>query len=248
MCLVLSVLGQAVLKHLVPTLVFVASHWYTGISVFTSKAFVPRRFTFCVAWCCKLILIHPWHIPCAVLFIYSLSLLWQDFSPLSLFVALPFVQTARVLWVWYPAHVWQKKEVENDPHRQALRAQFIDMCCFITPRIKFGNPASAVMYYKAQMGGREWCREREKKKKKRYLRVAWQRHRATQLAVSVLVFPSKGSWYSSVPVWYCVAQQQQTGVEPHSGQDWPCSPQRPVTSVVFLVFINTLAVLTCFFF
>lgn len=35
------------------------------------------------------------------------------------------------------------------------------MCCFITPQIKFGNPASAVMYYKAQMGGRERKRMRQ---------------------------------------------------------------------------------------
>lgn len=45
---------------------------------------------------------------------------------------------------------------------QPLCTQFIDMCCFITPQIKFGNPASAVMYYKAQMGGRE--REREERR------------------------------------------------------------------------------------
>lgn len=95
-------------------------------------------------------------------FLHSLSLLWQDFSQLSLFVALPFVQTAWVLCVWYLAHVWQKKEVQNDSRRQALCAQFIDMCRFNTPQIKFGNPASAVMYYKAQMGGSRRGREKNR--------------------------------------------------------------------------------------
>lgn len=44
--------------------------------------------------------------------------------------------------------------------------QFIDLCSFITPQIKFGNPASAVMYYKGQMGGRERESETEKMKGK----------------------------------------------------------------------------------
>lgn len=37
------------------------------------------------------------------------------------------------------------------------------MCSFITPQIKFGDPASAVMYYKAQMGGRKrWGRKKRR--------------------------------------------------------------------------------------
>lgn len=132
-------------------------------------------------------------------FLHSLSLLWQDFSQLSLFVALPFVQTAWVLCVWYLAHVWQKKEVQNDSHRQALCTQFIDMLRFKTNQIKFGNPASAVMYYKAQMGGRERGRERNRDMEGEESSLAGrQRHSA-----GVPVFASEGTWYSSKTIWNC---------------------------------------------
>lgn len=49
----------------------------------------------------------------------------------------------------------RRKDLEVIRKKPVLCAQFIDMCSFITPQIKFGNPASAVMYYKAQMGGRK---------------------------------------------------------------------------------------------
>lgn len=48
----------------------------------------------------------------------------------------------------------RRKDLEVIRKEPALCAQFIDMCSFIAPQIKFGDPASAVMYYKAQMGGR----------------------------------------------------------------------------------------------
>lgn len=49
----------------------------------------------------------------------------------------------------------RRKRLKIDLHIDSLCTQFIDICFFlITPQIKFGNPASAVMYYKAQMGGR----------------------------------------------------------------------------------------------
>lgn len=70
------------------------------------------------------------------------------------------------------------------------------MCCFITPQIKFGDPASAVMYYKAQMGGRERERGRgvggEEKRgdREREGRAAWQADPLIQLAESVPVFAS----------------------------------------------------------
>lgn len=89
--------------------------------------------------------------------------------------------------------------------------------------------------------------ERKKKKKTwRYRRAAWQQHRATQLAEGVLVFPSKEVNMVVLQfdiVLRCSNRQEWSGI-----QNWPCSPLRPVTSVVFLVFINTSVVLTCFVF
>lgn len=66
------------------------------------------------------------------------------------------------------------------------------MCCFITPQIKFRNPASAVMYYKAQMGGRE---REERERKKRQREGGEQPGRPIQLAESVPVFASEGTRY-----------------------------------------------------
>lgn len=63
----------------------------------------------------------------------------------------------------------RRKDLEVIRKKPVLCTQFIDMCSFITPQIKFGDPASAVMYYKAQMGGRErWGEENETWRGKRH--------------------------------------------------------------------------------
>lgn len=98
------------------------------------------------------------------------------------------------------------------------------------------------------MGGREWWRERGKKKKKRHGGTGGQPGSNTEplnwLRVC-LYFPVKE--VSIVVLQFDIVLRSSSRQEWSGMQSWPCSPLRPATSVVFLVFINTSVVLTFFF-
>lgn len=90
-----------------------------------------------------------------LLLLHSLSFLWHRYSPFALIVDLPFSVDSLGIVRLICCTCVTEESASNRPDRQARRTQFIDMCCFITPQIKFGKAASAVMYYKTQMGGRQ---------------------------------------------------------------------------------------------
>lgn len=92
------------------------------------------------------------------------------------------------------------------------------------------------------MGGREWRRER----KKRHGGTGGQPDTEPLSWLRVcLYFPVKE--VNIVVLQFDIVMRRSNRQEWSGMQKWPSSPLRPITSVVFLVFINTSVVLTCFF-
>lgn len=110
-----------------------------------------------------------------------LSLLWQDFSPLSLFAALPFVQRAG-----YKAfdflHMFDWKRLKNDPHTGSLSAHELQICAFFPfpkshLKLNFENPLQLSCVTRPRWVAEGWGEEENEMwmERSRAERLLWTR-------------------------------------------------------------------------